>query len=54
MKGQTSQFARDQRALMGGHLRALILEQVHLLFSMQTSVVHMRADAAKPVWNLPI
>lgn len=32
---------------MGGHLRALILEQVHLLFSIQTPVVHMRADAAK-------
>lgn len=34
---------------MGGHLRAFILEQVHLLFTVQTAVVHMRADAVNSV-----
>lgn len=34
---------------MGGHLRALIPEEVHLLFTIQTAVVHMRADAVNSV-----
>lgn len=44
-KRQTSQFVWDQRALLGSHLRVLILEQVHLLFTIQTAMVNMHMDA---------
>ena len=44
---RTSQSVRDQCVLLGRHLRVLILEQVHLLFTNQPVMVNKHVDAVK-------
>lgn len=44
---RTSQSVWDHCVLSGSHLRVLILEQVHLLFTIQPTMLNMHVDVVK-------